>query len=86
MFLLISSAATAIYRETIDGIGPILLENAFCTTTNVRLIDCSHQITGQCQHFQDVGARCTGMLSLVIDITKACKQNVHAPCMSELIL
>lgn len=59
-----SPAAVALYRETPDGTGPYWLENAQCSPTNVRLTDCPQSYSGQCAHYQDVGARCAGMVTI----------------------
>ena len=57
--------ARVLFRsQSVDGTGQIVLDDLQCTGSESRLIDCHHSGLGNhnCDHFQDAGVRCTGMV------------------------
>ena len=67
--------AVSIYLLFVDGIGysnaffgagtgPIFLDNVFCTSSASQLLECSSSpiLTHNCQHSEDAGVGCEGML------------------------
>lgn len=45
-----------------QGVGPIVLDNLFCTGTEARLVDCFHNGINvhNCAHTEDAGVGCGG--------------------------
>lgn len=53
--------SVAIFSEFVSGLGPILLENVACSSTELRLLDCSADSRGSsslCTHTRDAGVSC----------------------------
>ena len=48
-----------------SGVGPILLDNVFCSGSESNLLQCNHQplFSTDCNHSEDAGVKCEGILN-----------------------
>lgn len=60
-FSLLYADATAIPMATFgEGSGPILIDNAACTGTEMGLLNCNYDASASdCMHSEDAGIRCS---------------------------
>ena len=51
-----------------EGSGRIYLSGLQCTSDDLRLIDCDRSATEVCQHSEDAGVICVGMITLIMSL------------------
>ena len=63
--LFVTGASTPTQAHFGEGTGPIWVDNAACTGTEARLVDCPANPLGShnCDHNEDVGTRCIPVFS-----------------------
>ncbi len=48
-----------------EGTGTVLFENVGCTGSQTRLLDCTVDRVHRCQHWEDAGAVCSGIIIIM---------------------
>ena len=47
-----------------QGSGPIQIDDVGCTGSESRLLDCAHLTIDNCNHFEDAGVTCSGIVHI----------------------